>query len=220
MSIIKHIDQRVAVLIDAQNIYHTAKHLYDRNVRFEAIMDDAIAGRQLIRAIAYVISSEAGDEKTFFDALTKVGIETKTKDLQIFADGSMKADWDVGIAIDAVKLSEKVDAIILITGDGDFIPAVRYVQEHAAVQVEVVAFGKSTSEKLIAAADGFMDLSEDAKRYLMGSPSRRRNSKTTNSNKRKKNNRNTQRSSTDTKKESKKTSSPKVSSRRRKKSSS
>jgi len=218
MSIIKHIDQRVAVLIDAQNIYHTAKHLYDRNVRFEAIMDDAIQGRQLIRAIAYVISSEAGDEKTFFDALTKVGIETKTKDLQVFADGSKKADWDVGIAIDAVKLAEKVDAIILITGDGDFVPAVRYVQEHAAVQVEVVAFGKSTSEKLISEADDFMDLSEDAKRYLMGSPSRRRNSKT-NSNNRKKKNGGKQRTASN-KDNTKKTSSQKSSGRRRKKTSS
>lgn len=219
MSIIKHIDQRVAVLIDAQNIYHTAKHLYDRNVRFEAIMDDAIQGRQLIRAIAYVISSEAGDEKTFFDALTKVGIETKTKDLQVFADGSKKADWDVGIAIDAVKLAEKVDAIILITGDGDFVPAVRYVQEHAAVQVEVVAFGKSTSEKLIEEADDFMDLSEDAKRYLMGSSSRRRNNKT-NTNNRKKKNESKQRAASNNKNNSKKSSSSKSSSHRRKKKSS
>ena len=117
MSIIKHKDQRVAVLIDAQNLYHSAKNLYNAKVNFKNVLDEAVAGRHIIRAIAYVISTEERDEANFFDALTKIGIETKTKDLQIFYGGNKKGDWDVGLAIDAIRISPKVDAIILATGD-------------------------------------------------------------------------------------------------------
>src|SRR4029079_10271906 len=99
MAVIKHPAQRVGVFIDTQNLYHSAKHLYKARVNFGNILDEAVGGRTLVRAIAYVISTESGDEKNFSEALTKMGIETKVKDLQIFADGAKKADWDVGIAI-------------------------------------------------------------------------------------------------------------------------
>jgi len=169
MSIIKHSEQRVGVFIDAQNLYHSARHLYNKRVNFEAVLNEAVAGRKLIRALAYVISSEAGDESTFFEALTKQGIETKTKDLQIFSDGSKKADWDVGIAVDAITLAHKLDAVILISGDGDFVPLVKYLQHHSGIQVEVVSFGSSSSASLIEATDDFLDLSDDPKKYLIGS---------------------------------------------------
>jgi len=169
MSIIKHPEQRVGVFIDAQNVYHSARHLFNKRVNFEALLKDAVAGRKLIRALAYVITSEAGDESTFFEALTKQGIETQTKDLQIFADGSKKADWDVGIAVDAITLAHKLDAVILISGDGDFVPLVHYLQHHSGVQVEVVSFGASSSASLIEAADDFFDISKESSKYLIGS---------------------------------------------------
>lgn len=168
MSIIKHKEQRVAVFIDAQNLYHSAKNLYKQKVNFGAILKDALAGRKLVRAVAYVITSESGDEQNFFDALTKMGIETKTKDLQIFAGGAKKADWDVGLAVDAITMAPKLDAVILVTGDGDFVPLVEYLQINSGIQVEVASFGKSSSMKLKEAADDFMDLSEDPKKYLIG----------------------------------------------------
>ena len=165
--IIKHKEQRVAVFIDTANLYHSAKNLYKRKVNFGAVLKDAVAGRKLVRATAYVITSEAGDEKGFFDALTKLGIETKTKDLQVFAGGAKKGDWDVGISVDAIKFAPKLDAVILVAGDGDFIPLVKYLQNTSGVQVEVVSFGKSTSMKLKEAADDFLDLSENPQKYLM-----------------------------------------------------
>lgn len=179
MSIIKHSEQRVGVFIDAQNLYHSARHLFNKRVNFDAVLKDAVAGRKLIRALAYVITSETGDEQTFFEALTKQGIETKTKDLQIFADGSKKADWDVGLAVDAIKLAPRLDAIIIISGDGDFVPLVQYLQHAVGAQVEVVSFRSSSSMNLIEAADDFLDLAEDPKKYLLGSKrarSRRRTS--------------------------------------------
>lgn len=167
MSVIKHIEQRVGVFIDAQNLYHSAKNLYHSKVNFGQIVKDAVEGRKLVRAVAYVISTESGEESAFFDALTKVGIETKVKDLQIFSSGAKKADWDVGMAIDAVRLAPKLDAIILLTGDGDFVPLVEYLQMNLGCQVEVASFGKSTSAKLIESADHFMDLDENHSKFLL-----------------------------------------------------
>jgi uncharacterized LabA/DUF88 family protein len=138
MSIIKHKEQRVGVFIDTQNLYHTAKNLYKRKVNFGAILKDAVAGRKLVRAIAYLITTEGGEEKAFFEALEKLGIETKSKDLQIFAGGAKKGDWDVGLAIDAVRMAPKVDVIVIVSGDGDFVPLVEYLKN--TCQVEVVTF--------------------------------------------------------------------------------
>ncbi len=166
MSIIKHKEQRVAVFIDTQNLYHSARNLYNARVNFGAILKEVVAGRKLVRAIAYVITSEAGDEKNFFDALNKMGIETKTKDLQVFAGGAKKGDWDVGLAVDAMKMAPRLDAVIIVSGDGDFVPLVEYLQ--TMTQVEAVAFGKSTSMRLKEQADDFLDLSINHKKYLMG----------------------------------------------------
>ncbi len=164
---IKHKDQRVIVLIDVQNMYHSAKNIYKARTNFKEILKAAVAGRKLIRAIGYVIRTESGEERSFFEALSKIGIELKIKDLQIFPGGMKKADWDVGMTIDAVRMANMVvDAIILVTGDGDFLPLIEYIKGSGR-QVEVVAFGKSASTKLKEAADDFIDLEKDAKRFLI-----------------------------------------------------
>ena len=167
MSIVKHKEQRVAVLIDVQNMYHSAKNLYGARVNFKEVLKTAVAGRKLIRAITYVIQTETPEEKSFFEALGKSGLEVKMKDLQIFPGGIKKGDWDVGITVDAIKFSDLVDAIVLVTGDGDFVPLVEYLQITKGIQTEVIAFSKSASAKLREAADDFIDLSENKGRYLM-----------------------------------------------------
>jgi uncharacterized LabA/DUF88 family protein len=165
MAVIKHQEQRVGIFIDTQNLYHSAKNIYKARVNFANVLKDAVAGRKLVRAIAYVITSETGDENAFFEALTKIGIEIKTKDLQVFADGNKKADWDVGLAVDAIKNAHRVDAVIIVSGDGDFIPLVEYLQ--TITQVEAVSFGQSTSQKLKERVDDFFDLSTNARNYLI-----------------------------------------------------
>jgi len=167
MTVIKHKEQRVGILIDTQNLYHSAKNLYRGRVNFGAIMKEAVAGRSLIRAIAYVITTEAGDEKNFFDALGKLGIETKTKNLQVFGDGAKKADWDVGLAVDAIKLAPKLDTIIIASGDGDFVPLVEYLRTNQGCQVEVIAFGRSSSSKLKEYADDFIDMCDNPRKFVM-----------------------------------------------------
>ncbi len=167
MTVIKHKEQRVGIFIDTQNLYHSAKNLYHARVNFGAIMKEAVAGRSLIRAVAYVITTESGEEKGFFEALGKLGIETKTKNLQIFMGGAKKADWDVGLAVDAISLAPKLDTIIIASGDGDFCPLVEYLKINEGCQVEVIAFGKSTNAKLKETADEFIDMCDNPKKYVI-----------------------------------------------------
>tara|TARA_Y100000310_G_C20289167_1_gene626370 strand:+ start:242 stop:685 length:444 start_codon:yes stop_codon:yes gene_type:complete len=135
-------------------------------VNFREILKTATASRKLIRAMAYVVRTKTGEEKPFFDALLALGIETRVKDLQEYYGGLKKADWDVGIAVDAIKTADSVDVTILISGDGDYVPLVDYLKNHGK-RVEVLAFGKSTSTKLREAADEFIDLGEDSGKYLL-----------------------------------------------------
>jgi uncharacterized LabA/DUF88 family protein len=167
MGVIKHPEQRVAILIDTQNLYHSAKNLYRTKVNFGNVVKTALSNRKLIRALSYVVNTESGEETAFFEALEKLGIEIKTKDLQIFYGGAKKADWDVGLAIDAIKLAQKVDSIVLASGDGDFVPLVEYVKSQGC-QVECITFGRSASSRLREAVDDFIDMDENPHHFLIG----------------------------------------------------
>ncbi|HEV8666319.1 MAG TPA: NYN domain-containing protein [Candidatus Paceibacterota bacterium] len=168
MAIIKHKSQRVGIFIDTQNLYHSAKNLYKAKVNFGNVVKEALAGRVLIRAVAYVIRTEGEEEKSFFEALNKIGIETKVKDIRIFAGGAKKADWDIGMAIDAIAMADRLDTVILATGDGDFVPLVEYLRYSSGIQVEVISFGKSSAAQLKDVVDDFIDMSDDPKNFLIG----------------------------------------------------
>ncbi len=163
---IKHLGQRVAVLIDVQNLYHSAKNLYGAKVNFREILKLAVSERNLIRAFAYVVRTKTGEEKPFFDALIKLGIETKVRDLQEFYGGLKKADWDVGITVDAIRISPSIDTIILASGDGDFIQLIEYLKNQGK-RTEVIAFGKTSSLKLKEVVDEFIDLEKNPGKYLI-----------------------------------------------------
>lgn len=162
----QHPHQRVGVFIDVQNMYHSCKHLYNAKVNFGQVVKTALADRQLVRAMGYVSVSQAPDEAAFFEALYKQGIELKMKDLQVFPDGTKKGDWDVGIAVDCIAMSHKLDVIVLVTGDGDFMPLVEYLS-YRGVTVELVSFGKSTSARLIESVHSFYDLDQDVNKHVI-----------------------------------------------------
>ncbi|MBI4993621.1 NYN domain-containing protein [Candidatus Wolfebacteria bacterium] len=154
-----HRNQRVGIFIDVQNLYHSTKHLYSGRVNYRELIKSLTAGRQLIRAIGYVVKSEtAFGETSFFEALKKSGVELRMKDLQIFPGGVKKADWDVGMAVDAIRMAGSLDTVVLATGDGDFVPLVEYLKWGLGKEVEVAAFSRSSSAKLKEAADFFIDL--------------------------------------------------------------
>lgn len=162
----KYKNQRVAVFIDVQNLYHSARAIYQKRVNFKELLNDSVGQRQLIRAFAYVVKTKTGEEKPFFDALEKLGIEMRVKDLQEYYGGMKKADWDVGVAVDAIKTSQIVDVVVIASGDGDYIPLVEYLKNQGR-RVEVIAFGRSTSSKLKEVTDEFVDLDENPKKYLI-----------------------------------------------------
>ena len=168
MPVIKHPDQRVAVFIDVQNLYHSARSLHKKRVNFKEVLKAATAGRKLIRAIGYVVTTKAGTEKTFLDALEKIGLETRERQLQEFYGGAKKANWDVGIVVDAIRAAEIVDVVVIISGDGDFVSLVEYLKNKGR-QVEVAAFGRSTSGQLKEVADDFIDL-DSSKKFLLDIP--------------------------------------------------
>ena len=179
----EHKEQRVGIFIDIQNLYHSAKNLYQGRVNYGELLKHLTASRKLIRVIAYVVKSEGivemggakqeaapaqngsatlptsrGGESSFFEALEKEGMELRLKDLQVYPGGMKKADWDVGMAVDAIRMANSLDAIILVTGDGDFVPLVEYLKWGLGKQVEVAAFGRSTSTRLKEVADYFINV--------------------------------------------------------------
>lgn len=162
----KHKEQRVIVLIDVQNLYYSARNLYSSKVNFQEVLKKAVSGRKLIRAFAYVVRTKTGEEKPFFKALTSLGIETRVKDLQEFYGGQKKADWDVGLVIDAIRASNSVDVVVLCSGDGDFVPLVEYLKNQGR-RVEAIAFEKTTSSKLKEAVDEFIDMGKTPKTFLL-----------------------------------------------------
>ena len=160
-----HKDQRIGVFVDVQNMYYSAKHLYNSKANFRTILREAISGRKLIRAIAYVIKADVKDENTFYDALEEMGFEVKSKDLQVFYGGAKKGDWDVGIAMDVMRLAPKLDTIVLISGDGDFSDLLEHAKS-LGCRTEVLAFGKTTSHRLKEVTDLFTDFDKNMK-YLL-----------------------------------------------------
>jgi len=160
----KHKEQRVGVFIDVQNLYHSAKNLYKARVNFKELVKHLVGGRKLIRSVAYVVKAEGvdgetlalpGREAAFFDALEKAGIELRMKDIQVYPGGMKKADWDVGMAVDAIRMANFLDVVILVTGDGDFIPLVNYLKWGLGRFVEVGAFSRTASAKMKEEAEQF-----------------------------------------------------------------
>ena len=173
-------EQRVGIFIDVQNLYHSAKNLYKSRVNYKELVKHLVAGRKLIRAIAYVVKTEALEgeavghgqptgealgrshqnqpmgEAAFFDALKQAGIELRVKDIQVYPGGMKKADWDVGMAVDAIRMSGFLDAVVLVTGDGDFLPLVDYLKWGQGRVVEVSAFSRTTKTEMKENADRFI----------------------------------------------------------------
>jgi uncharacterized LabA/DUF88 family protein len=173
-------EQRVGFFVDIQNLYYTARNVYNARVNFGAILKDAVGDRPLVRAIAYGIRAQMPEEQTFFEAVKKAGFDLKLKDLQSFYGGVKKGDWDVGIVMDIIKLNPKLDTVVLASGDGDYIPLLEYLQV-IGQRVELVSFGKSTSSKMRELVDYYLDLDLNPRKYLMpirgnGTSSRRRES--------------------------------------------
>ena len=162
----KHDGQRVGVYVDVQNMYYSAKNLYGAKVDFGKVLQVGVANRVLVRAFAYVIKADIEPEQAFYAALEKQGFEVRAKDLQIFYDGAKKGDWDVGLCMDVVRTLDMVDVVVIVSGDGDYSDLLDYVHANGR-RTEVIAFGKTTSSRLLEEADDFLDLDEKTSDFLI-----------------------------------------------------
>lgn len=152
--------QRVAVFVDVQNMFYSAKTLHQSKIDYRKLLDGILRGRQLVRAIAYVVQKADVDQSSFLEALRRSGYEVKEKELTIREDGTSKGDWKVEIALDAIALEPRMDCMVLVSGDGDFVPLVQVLNTRGC-RTEVVSFERSTSNQLMRVCHQFITIDQD-----------------------------------------------------------
>lgn len=150
-------EQRVGIFIDVQNMFYAAKHLYGSKLNFTRLLDYVSRGRPLTRAISYIIKTPEIDQSNFITMLRSNGYEVRVKELKQRPDGSAKGDWDMGLALDALAMAERLDVIAIVSGDGDFVDLVNLLKARG-VRVEVYSFPYSTAEELRTAATEFYQM--------------------------------------------------------------
>jgi uncharacterized LabA/DUF88 family protein len=151
--------QRLGIFVDVQNMFYSAKALHQSKIDYSKLLQEIITNRDPVRAIAYVVHKVDVDQSSFTDALKRLGYEIKTKELRLRPDGTAKGDWDMGIAIDTIGMAPKLDTVVLVTGDGDFVPLVEMLKAHGC-RVEVVSFRRSTAVELIEACTQYTAIEE------------------------------------------------------------
>ena len=149
--------KNVAMFVDVANLYYAARG-QDVDVDYVALLKHATKGRDLIRAYAYTgLDPENENQRKFIDFLAKNGYKPVVKDIRKFGDGRMKANLDIELVVDLFRLADRMDIAVVVSGDGDFAPAIRALQDKG-VRAEVISFKPNTSSDLIAVADEFMDI--------------------------------------------------------------
>jgi uncharacterized LabA/DUF88 family protein len=163
-SITKSLAQRIGVFVDVQNMFYSAKLLHQSKLDYGKLLREIVGDRQLVRAIAYIVQKPDVNQVGFHEALTRLGYELRVKELRIRQDGdgkgSAKGDWNIGLTINALSMVNKLDAIAIVSGDGDFAPLVEALKLHGC-RVEVYSFERSTASELIKVADQYIPIRED-----------------------------------------------------------
>jgi uncharacterized LabA/DUF88 family protein len=166
------VGKNVAVFVDVANIFYAAKAA-GVDIDYVTLLKSAGAGRDLVRAYAYTgLDPENENQRNFHDFLRRHGYKVVSKDIRKYGDGKVKANLDIELVVDMMKTARNLDIAIVVSGDGDFAPAIRAVQE-MGVRVEVISFRGNTSSDLIEVADQFTDITQLA-RVEKGSRSGRR----------------------------------------------
>ena len=149
--------KNVAVFVDVANLYYSARGL-EVDVDYVALLKAATKGRDLIRAYAYSgLDPENENQRKFIDFLGKNDYKVVHKDIRKFGDGRVKANLDIELVVDLFRLADRMDIAVIVSGDGDFAPAIRALQDKG-VRCEVISFRPNTSSDLIAVADEFIDI--------------------------------------------------------------
>ena len=155
---------KVGIFVDVQNMFYGAKEKYGAKLDYQKLFNEALRERTLFKAVCYVVRSQEIKKADFVSFLKQVGYEVKIKDLKTRMDGSQKGDWDLGMAIDIIMALDKMDVIVLVSGDGDFYDLIKLVHNRFKKRVEVFSFPHNTAVEIEESADAYFPIDE---RFLM-----------------------------------------------------
>jgi uncharacterized LabA/DUF88 family protein len=156
------VGKNVAVFVDVANIFYAAKAA-GVDIDYVTLLKSAIAGRDFVRAYAYTgLDPDNENQRNFHSFLARHSYKVVSKDIRKYGDGKVKANLDIELVVDLMKTARNLDVAIIVSGDGDFAPAIRAVQE-MGVRCEVISFRGNTSSDLIEVADLFTDITQIAK---------------------------------------------------------
>jgi len=156
------VGKNVAVFVDVANIFYAAKAA-GVDIDYVTLLKSATAGRDFVRAYAYTgLDPDNENQRNFHSFLARHSYKVVSKDIRKYGDGKVKANLDIELVVDLMKTARNLDVAVVISGDGDFAPAIRAVQE-MGVRVEVISFRGNTSSDLIEVADLFTDITQIAR---------------------------------------------------------
>lgn len=173
----KNARDRVAVFVDGANLYHSIKNHHSGMLDYDRLLKEAVGGRSLLRATFYIVekvemeetaTTNSGSARSFVYNLNKFGYKVRSKPLAVHEtlapNGertvSHKGDWDVGIVVDMFRLAEYADTYVLVSGDGDYVEAVDFLQSEKGIRVEVISASQCTSQSLFDVCDSHTDLAD------------------------------------------------------------
>ena len=151
----EHNPEKLLLLVDVQNVYYTTRQAFGRNFDYNTFWAQVTADRQVYKAIAYATDRGDTKQREFQNILRAIGFEVKLKPYLQRKYGSAKADWDVGITIDALEFADQVHRVVLVSGDGDYDLLVKKLREKYQITVDVYGVQTLTSDALIKAASHF-----------------------------------------------------------------
>lgn len=168
--------ERVAVFVDGANLYHSIKSYYKGVLDYARLLSAAVDGRKLLRATFYIVEKQQETDdpqntpsaRSFVYNLNKFGYKVRSKPLVVHEtltpEGertySHKGDWDIGIVVDMMRLADHADTYVLVSGDGDYVEAVEYLQSERGIRVEVISAAQCTSQALLDVCDAHTDLAD------------------------------------------------------------
>jgi uncharacterized LabA/DUF88 family protein len=161
--------ERIALFIDGANLYSTAKSL-GFDIDYKRLLNLFRNKGQLVRALYYTALAE-NDEyssiRPLIDWLDYNGYSMVTKPTKEFTDATgrrkIKGNMDIELAVDAMKLAEHLDHIVLFSGDGDFRSLVAALQQkgkRVSVVSTLTTQPPMVADDLRRQADQFIDLVE------------------------------------------------------------
>jgi uncharacterized LabA/DUF88 family protein len=160
-----HPIERIALFIDGPNLSISSQRGLKLDIDYKKLLDYFSRDAFIVRAYYYVAVQSDDELKTnsFLSWLNLNGFYLVTKQIKEFGD-ERKGNLDVEIAIDMIELADKVDRVVLFSGDGDFAPVLHRLATKG-IRTQVVSHWsrgkrKSIASELIGAADIFTELGE------------------------------------------------------------